>query len=181
VSRLTFFCSSLTDAHSFYVSLPGLSLGLARLSILLILILHPPTSPIHTAPLPNARYSPLPQSQFTKFILTLPPFPTTNPSLFQLHPAPPQFPPSPHPIPAPNSHNCKTIPACGEHHFPPLAGLSTYASSRDDTEENRMPVEVVLEFMISPSRGEAGNGAKSRWVDGCDHETVFEGDGRAPR
>ena len=71
VSGPMFFFSCIPDDLSFHPLLPGAALSLAHIGPLLILIRHAPTSPVPIAPLPNGRYSSLPQSQFAKFISNL--------------------------------------------------------------------------------------------------------------
>jgi importin-5 len=117
----------------------------------------------------------LPQSQFPKFISTLTPLTTTNPTLFQPHLRPLLgFLPAlilPSADPGPTPTVAKPFPTSGSFTFPPVGGGSKSAASGDETDEDGMAMDeeredvrkAALEFMISLSESKP---AMVRKVDG---------------
>jgi importin-5 len=116
----------------------------------------------------------LPQSHFPKFISTLTPLATTNPTLFQPHLRPLLgFLPAlilPSADPGPTPTVAKPFPTSGSFTFPPTADSSKLPTG-DDTDEDSMAMDeekedvrkAALEFMISLSEAKPG---MVRKVDG---------------
>ena len=117
----------------------------------------------------------LPQSHFPRFISTLTPLATTNPTLFQPHLRPLLgFLPAlilPSADPGPTPTVAKPFPTSGSFTFPPSAGGSRVSATGGDLDEDAMAMDeeredvrkAALEFMISLSEAKP---AMVRKIDG---------------